>query len=495
MKKTEKETGTVTKTARKEPAVFTGNARSYREAVRKTAAQRKELLTVMKQILRDDAYLNEKLAEAADAPEPVLEEQFVQPKVELEVLNEDAEQEYHGEEKKHTVIDVYKHHGKQKELKTLEELKEDFRFVYKEDGAIYQKDVMAALERLDMSDDDMEMLWEWFSSENMTVSEDEDIEEMDDEDLIDEADEDAEDDDEKDESAAEALKISFEQSFSDRGTAVSLNDPVKMYLKEIGRVPLLKPEDEPEIAKRIEEGDEEAKNILISSNLRLVVSIAKKYVGRGMLFLDLIQEGNMGLVKAVEKFDYTKGFKFSTYATWWIRQAITRAIADQARTIRIPVHMVETINKVKKVSSQLLHKNGHEPTAEEIAVELDMPAEKVREIMRVAQEPVSLETPIGEEEDSHLGDFIPDDEAPAPADAASHMLLKEQLREVLGSLTPREEKVLSLRFGLEDGRPRTLEEVGKEFDVTRERIRQIEAKALRKLRHPSRSKKLKDFLD
>ena len=276
---------------------------------------------------------------------------------------------------------------------------------------------------------------------------------------------------------------------------VAIDDPVKVYLKEIGRVPLLTPEEETALAMRIIDGDEAAKKRLCEANLRLVVSIAKRYVGRGMQFLDLIQEGNLGLIKAVEKFDYTKGFKFSTYATWWIRQAITRAIADQARTIRIPVHMVETINKVKKVSSQLLHKNGHEPTAEEIAVELGMPVDKVREIMRVAQEPVSLETPIGEEEDSHLGDFIPDDDAPAPADAASHTLLKEQLDEVLQSLTEREAKVLRLRFGLEDGRPRTLEEVGKEFDVTRERIRQIEAKALRKLRHPSRSKKLKDFLD
>ena len=276
---------------------------------------------------------------------------------------------------------------------------------------------------------------------------------------------------------------------------IAIDDPVKVYLKEIGRVPLLTPEEETALAMRIIEGDDAAKKRLSEANLRLVVSIAKRYVGRGMQFLDLIQEGNLGLIKAVEKFDYTKGFKFSTYATWWIRQAITRAIADQARTIRIPVHMVETINKVKKVSSQLLHKNGHEPTAEEIAVELGMPVDRVREIMRVAQEPVSLETPIGEEEDSHLGDFIEDVDAPAPADAASHTLLKEQLEEVLQSLTEREAKVLRLRFGLEDGRPRTLEEVGKEFDVTRERIRQIEAKALRKLRHPSRSKKLKDFLD
>ncbi len=279
---------------------------------------------------------------------------------------------------------------------------------------------------------------------------------------------------------------------------ITIDDPVKVYLKEIGRVPLLSPEEETELALKIQAGGpdgEKAKQRLSEANLRLVVSIAKRYVGRGMQFLDLIQEGNLGLIKAVEKFDHTKGFKFSTYATWWIRQAITRAIADQARTIRIPVHMVETINKVKKVSSQLLHEYGHDPSAEEIAERLDMPVDKVREIMRVAQEPVSLETPIGEEEDSHLGDFIPDDDAPVPAEAASQTLLKEQLADVLKTLTPREEKVLRLRFGLEDGRPRTLEEVGKEFNVTRERIRQIEAKALRKLRHPSRSKKLRDFLD
>lgn len=277
--------------------------------------------------------------------------------------------------------------------------------------------------------------------------------------------------------------------------SATMDDPVKVYLKEIGKVPLLTPEEEIELAMRISEDDPQAKRRLAEANLRLVVSIAKRYVGRGMQFLDLIQEGNLGLIKAVDKFDHTKGFKFSTYATWWIRQAITRAIADQARTIRIPVHMVETINKVKKTNSQLLHKNGRDPTAEEIASELDMPVDKVREIIRVAQEPVSLETPIGEEEDSHLGDFIPDDDAPAPADAASMLLLKEQLADVLKTLTPREEKVLALRFGLEDGHPHTLEEVGREFNVTRERIRQIEAKALRKLRHPSRSKKLKDFLD
>ena len=279
------------------------------------------------------------------------------------------------------------------------------------------------------------------------------------------------------------------------GLDANIDDPVKVYLKEIGRVPLLSTEEEIKLAEKMLEGDEAAKKRLSEANLRLVVSIAKRYVGRGMQFLDLIQEGNLGLIKAVEKFDHSKGFKFSTYATWWIRQAITRAIADQARTIRIPVHMVETITKVKKVSSQLLHQNGHEPSAEEIAKELSMTVDKVREIMRISQEPVSLETPIGEEEDSHLGDFIPDDEAPAPVDATSHVLLREQLSEVLGTLTPREEMVLRLRFGLVDGRSRTLEEVGKEFNVTRERIRQIEAKALRKLRHPSRSKKLKDFLD
>ena len=302
------------------------------------------------------------------------------------------------------------------------------------------------------------------------------------------------DDDAADMSAVADMGEEGMDDFEDTVTSdgITIDDPVKVYLKEIGRVPLLTPDEEVQLALDIQKGGkdgERAKQRLSEAN------IAKRYVGRGMQFLDLIQEGNLGLIKAVEKFDHTKGFKFSTYATWWIRQAITRAIADQARTIRIPVHMVETINKVKKVSSQLLHENGHEPSAEEIAERLDMPVDKVREIMRVAQEPVSLETPIGEEEDSHLGDFIPDEEAPVPAEAASQTLLKEQLADVLKTLTPREEKVLRLRFGLEDGRPRTLEEVGKEFNVTRERIRQIEAKALRKLRHPSRSKKLRDFLD
>ena len=277
--------------------------------------------------------------------------------------------------------------------------------------------------------------------------------------------------------------------------SISIEDPVRMYLKEIGKVPLLSAEEEIELAKKMELGDQEAKKRLAEANLRLVVSIAKRYVGRGMLFLDLLQEGNLGLIKAVEKFDYRKGYKFSTYATWWIRQAITRAIADQARTIRIPVHMVETINKLIRVSRQLLQELGREPSPEEIAEEMNMPVDRVREIMKISQEPVSLETPIGEEEDSHLGDFLPDDNVPVPADAAAFTLLKEQLVEVLGTLTEREQKVLRLRFGLDDGRARTLEEVGKEFNVTRERIRQIEAKALRKLRHPSRSRKLKDYLD
>ncbi len=296
------------------------------------------------------------------------------------------------------------------------------------------------------------------------------------------------------------LELESEETKEDLDVAlvaegIAIDDPVRMYLKEIGKVQLLTTDEEIDLARRMAEGDVKAKQRLAEANLRLVVSIAKRYVGRGMLFLDLIQEGNLGLIKAVEKFDFTKGFKFSTYATWWIRQAITRAIADQARTIRIPVHMVETINKVIRISRQLLQELGHDPLPEDIAKEMNMPVEKVREIMKIAQEPVSLETPIGEEEDSHLGDFIEDQDAPAPAEAASFTLLKEQLVEVLGTLTPREEKVLKLRFGLQDGRARTLEEVGKEFKVTRERIRQIEAKALRKLRHPSRSKRLKDFLD
>ena len=344
-------------------------------------------------------------------------------------------------------------------------------------GKLTTQEIMDALEDLDFDPEQMDKLYETLESQNIEIVDDFADTAFDDIEFVLEAPENDE--------AEPAVGAD----------GIAIDDPVKVYLKEIGRVPLLSSEEEIELAMRIMNGDEYAKKRLSEANLRLVVSIAKRYVGRGMQFLDLIQEGNLGLIKAVEKFDYTKGFQFYTYATWWIRQAITRAIADQARTIRIPVHMVETINKVKKVSSQLLHKNGHEPVAEEIALELDMPVDKVREIMRVAQEPVSLETPIGEEEDSHLGDFIPDDEAPAPADAASHTLLKEQLGDVLSTLTPREEKVLRLRFGLEDGRPRTLEEVGKEFDVTRERIRQIEAKALRKLRHPSRSKKLKDFLD
>ena len=390
------------------------------------------------------------------------------------------------------VIDSFKVDGKTKSYKTLDELKEDFKKLYEAEGKIFQKDILSSLDHLDLSDDDMEKLYGWFNQEDIVISEDDDIEE------IEEAEIDLMDDDDVDtENEEDEYDTDITIDVSDLHTPTTqLNDPVKMYLKEIGRVPLLKAEDEIEIAKRIEQGDQEAKNILISSNLRLVVSIAKKYVGRGMLFLDLIQEGNMGLVKAVEKFDYTKGFKFSTYATWWIRQAITRAIADQARTIRIPVHMVETINKLTRVQRQLVQELGRDPSAEEISARMDgISPEKVREIQKIALEPVSLETPIGEEDDSHLGDFIEDKDAMSPDEYANNQLLKDEINNVLKGLTEREEKVLRLRFGLYDGRTRTLEEVGKEFNVTRERIRQIEAKALRKLKHPNRSKRLKDFFD
>lgn len=396
-------------------------------------------------------------------------------------------------------------------VKTLEQLKQDYIETYRKDGVIYQKDIMASLEKLDCSDDDIDALWDWFRDNDIDVSEDDDIVELSQEglDLLEEEEEDVDLDDVDDIDAPRGDDLDGLGDDEDdiiikgakkrpevHSTTVSLNDPVKMYLKEIGRVPLLKPEDEPEIAKRIEAGDKEARDILISSNLRLVVSIAKKYVGRGMLFLDLIQEGNMGLVKAVEKFDYRKGFKFSTYATWWIRQAITRAIADQARTIRIPVHMVETINKLTRIQRQLVQELGRDPTAEEISAKMDgISPEKVREIQKIALEPVSLETPIGEEDDSHLGDFIEDKNSLSPDQYASNQLLKDEINNVLSGLTEREEKVLRLRFGLYDGRTRTLEEVGKEFNVTRERIRQIEAKALRKLKHPTRSKRLKDFFD
>ncbi len=345
----------------------------------------------------------------------------------------------------------------------------------KQAGKITTKEITDALEVCDIDAEQIDKLYDEFEACNIDIVDDFVI----DEDL---------------ESALD-FPTDDDLDFALSTDAIAIDDPVKIYLKEIGRVPLLSPEEEIELAQRMSQGDPYAKKRLSEANLRLVVSIAKRYVGRGMQFLDLIQEGNLGLIKAVDKFDYTKGYKFSTYATWWIRQAITRAIADQARTIRIPVHMVETITKVKKVSSTLLHKNGREATPEEIAAELHLPLDRVREIIRISQDPVSLETPIGEEEDSHLGDFIPDEDAPAPAEAASLTLLKEQLDEVLNTLTEREGKVLRLRFGLADGRQRTLEEVGKEFNVTRERIRQIEAKALRKLRHPSRSKKLKDFLD
>lgn len=364
----------------------------------------------------------------------------------------------------------------------------------KKDGTVTLIDIMEAFQDNEMDKDVAENLYETLGNLGIEVVDDKevkadiDLKEPDDLDIqyIDE---------EKEEEKEETSKESSEPVEIAVPKGISIDDPVRMYLKEIGKIPLLKPHEEVDYAKRMAEGDEFAKQKLVEANLRLVVSIAKRYVGRGMLFLDLIQEGNLGLIKAVEKFDYKKGYKFSTYATWWIRQAITRAIADQARTIRIPVHMVETINKLIRVSRQLLQQLGRDPKPEEIAKEMNMTEEKVREIMKIAQDPVSLETPIGEEEDSHLGDFIPDEDAPAPAEAAAYSLLKEQIEDVLNTLNDREQKVLKLRFGLEDGRARTLEEVGKEFDVTRERIRQIEAKALRKLRHPSRSKKLRDFLD
>ncbi len=341
----------------------------------------------------------------------------------------------------------------------------------KKKGFLTHKEILASFDDIEINPKEYELVLDAFEKEGIEV-----VEDM-----------------EKELEEIEISKEELEDLSIPEG--ISIDDHVKMYLKEIGKVDLLDPAQETELAMRMAQGDEAAKKKLAEANLRLVVSIAKRYVGRGMLFLDLIQEGNLGLIKAVDKFDYTKGYKFSTYATWWIRQAITRAIADQARTIRIPVHMVETINKLVRVSRQLVQELGREPTPEELAAELNMSLDKVREISKISQEPVSLETPIGEEEDSHLGDFIPDDDAPAPSEAASFVLLKEQLVDVLKTLTPREEKVLRLRFGLDDGRQRTLEEVGKEFDVTRERIRQIEAKALRKLRHPSRSKKLKDYLD
>ncbi len=365
----------------------------------------------------------------------------------------------------------------------------------KKEKSLTFAEIQDSIGNMDVDNDQMNDLYDTLMAKGVEIMMEPDAEDEPQESELMEIDEEEIDDPEVTAAIAEnpdAKEIDLEATLSKN---ISVEDPVRMYLKEIGKVPLLSAEEEVELAKRMEAGDEYAKQKLCEANLRLVVSIAKKYMGRGMLFLDLIQEGNLGLIKAVDKFDWTKGYKFSTYATWWIRQAITRSIADQARTIRIPVHMVETINKLIRVSRQLLQENGREPTPDEIAEEMGISVEKVREILKIAQEPVSLETPIGEEEDSHLGDFIPDEDAPAPAEAAAFSMLKEQLVDVLNTLTDREQKVLTLRFGLEDGRARTLEEVGKEFDVTRERIRQIEAKALRKLRHPTRSRKLKDYLE
>ena len=366
----------------------------------------------------------------------------------------------------------------EKKAKLQEKLQELLALAKKKKNSLEYQEISEFFKDMELDADEFEKILDFLETNNIDVLRIMDDDDIDDDIIL----------DDEDEVEVEKIDLSVPDG-------VSIEDPVRMYLKEIGKVPLLSAEEEIELAKRMDLGDQEAKKRLAEANLRLVVSIAKRYVGRGMLFLDLIQEGNLGLIKAVEKFDYRKGYKFSTYATWWIRQAITRAIADQARTIRIPVHMVETINKLIRVSRQLLQELGREPTPEEIAAEMNMPVDRVREILKISQEPVSLETPIGEEEDSHLGDFIQDDNVPVPADAAAFTLLKEQLEEVLGTLTEREQKVLTLRFGLEDGRARTLEEVGKEFNVTRERIRQIEAKALRKLRHPSRSRKLKDYLE
>jgi RNA polymerase primary sigma factor len=388
-----------------------------------------------------------------------------------------------GENKNVSVVSEEEYAKNAEMLQKIDSVKNKLIEKGKRNGFITYKEVLRSFEKLDINPEFIDDFYKQAEDNDLEIlgfQDDMIPEKVDEEDEID---------------SKEDADFFVSQSDDDILKGVNIDDPVRMYLKEIGKVSLLSAQEEVELAKRMEAGDEEAKKQLAEANLRLVVSIAKRYVGRGMLFLDLIQEGNLGLIKAVEKFDYTKGFKFSTYATWWIRQAITRAIADQARTIRIPVHMVETINKLIRIKRQLLQELGRDPTPEEIALEMEMDPDKVREILKIAQEPVSLETPIGEEEDSHLGDFIPDDEVQAPSDVATFTLLREQLSNVLHTLTDREQKVLRLRFGLDDGRARTLEEVGKEFDVTRERIRQIEAKALRKLRHPSRSKKLKDYLE
>ncbi len=493
-KQVEKAKKEVKKEVKKVEKAAVRSEKKIEKAVKKEAVK-KEIKKEAKKARKEAAELEEKIEKAAEE---------IKTKAEKKVKNESIKEIVSSDGKTIKAAKNVKKSslGLKKKYNDIEDLKNDLVELNRQGVDIVQADVVSALDRFEMSDDEIDQFYDWISSVNIDlIDESDDEEDLEDDDYL--ASEDDADDDNQD--SEKNIVINYEQA----STYTKVNDPVKMYLKEIGRVSLLKADQEVEIAKRIERGIDnpndpkmvqdgiEAKNELISANLRLVVAIAKKYTGRGMLFLDLIQEGNMGLIKAVDKFDYTKGFKFSTYATWWIRQAITRAIADQARTIRIPVHMVETINKMTRIQRQLVQELGRDPSAEEIAARMGngMSAEKVREIQKIALDPVSLETPIGEEDDSHLGDFIEDKEALSPDQYANNELLKDEIDLILSTLTDREEKVIRLRFGLEDGRTRTLEEVGKEFDVTRERIRQIEAKALRKLKNPTKSKRLKEFLE
>ncbi len=475
-KKTVKKTAKTT-TAKKAGAVETKTTKSSKATKAQAAEEKPEKKTTKKAVKETKAEPAKKASRAKKKPEPEVVEEVVEEIVE-EVAAPAPKKASSKKKQQEEEAALASKEGEELQSQLEEKKAELLKVAKKKKNVMDYQEVVDFFSELHLEDDQLDGAVDFLEKNGVDVLRMSDDEEPDEEMLL---------------SGEEEVDVeNIDLSVPD---GVNIEDPVRMYLKEIGKVPLLSADEEIELAKRMEQGDEEAKKKLAEANLRLVVSIAKRYVGRGMLFLDLIQEGNLGLIKAVEKFDYQKGYKFSTYATWWIRQAITRAIADQARTIRIPVHMVETINKLLRVSRQLLQELGREPTPEEIAVEMNMPVDRVREIQKISQEPVSLETPIGEEEDSHLGDFIQDDNVPVPADAAAFTLLREQLNEVLDTLTDREQKVLKLRFGLDDGNARTLEEVGKEFQVTRERIRQIEAKALRKLRHPSRSRKLKDYLD